>query len=60
MSTKCPHVFVYQAVLGGYNIVCRKCGDVYGFSESPDPKFLAGFNRNRREPKARRAVSRRG
>lgn len=48
------------AVLGGYNIVCRKCGDIHGSSESPDPKFLAGFNRNSRAQKARRAASRRG
>lgn len=54
MSTKCAHVFVYQAALGGYGIVCCKCGDVYGFSESADPRFLLGFNRNRRAQKARR------
>ena len=53
MSTRCQHKFVYEPVLGGYNIVCRKCGDIHGSSESADPKFLAGFNRNGRAQKAR-------
>jgi hypothetical protein len=60
MSTRCQHKFVYEPALGGYTIVCRKCGDVYGSSESADPKFLAAFNRNRRAQKARRVASHRG
>ena len=47
MSKRCEHVLVYVPVIGGYDIACRKCGDVYGFSDSPDAKLLAGFNRNR-------------
>jgi hypothetical protein len=50
MSKKCEHVFVYARPLwgGGYNIACAKCGEVYGSSETADPDFLAGFNRNTR------------
>jgi hypothetical protein len=55
MSTMCDHAFVYEPALGGYTIVCRKCGDIHGSSESADPKFLAGFNRNTALLKARRA-----
>jgi hypothetical protein len=43
----CQHVLVYVPVLGGYDVACRNCGEVYGHSESPDPDFLAGLNRNR-------------
>ena len=45
---QCPHVFIYSRSLGGYTIICRKCGEVRGGSESADPKLLAGFNRNQR------------
>ena len=44
--------------MGGYIIVCRKCGDIHGSSESADPKFLASFNRNTALLKARRAGKR--
>lgn len=45
--SECQHDVVYAPCLwgGGYNIKCRKCGDVYGFSASADPAFLAGFSR---------------
>jgi hypothetical protein len=50
MRQQCQHVFIYVRPLwgGGYNIACQKCGEVYGSSESADPVFLAGFNRNTR------------
>lgn len=43
----CQHEFVYARPLwgSGYNIACRKCGDVHGFSRDSDPRYLAGFNR---------------
>jgi len=46
MTAQCQHVFVYARPLwgGGYNIACRKCGEVYGSSETADADFLAGFN----------------
>jgi hypothetical protein len=47
MSEQCQHVLVYVPVLGGYDVACRNCGEVYGYCESPDPKFLASLNRNR-------------
>jgi hypothetical protein len=55
---QCQHVFVYVRPLWGYcfNVTCRKCGEVYGSSESPDPDFLAGFNRNSRVLARRKAV----
>ena len=43
----CQHVLVYVPVLGGYDVACRNCGEVYGHSESPAPDFVAGLNRNR-------------
>ena len=46
--SQCQHVLVYSRSLGGYTIICRKCGEVRGGSESADPKFLAGLNRNQR------------
>ena len=49
---QCQHVLVYARSLGGYTILCRKCGEVRGGSESADPKFLAGLNRNRRRANA--------
>lgn len=52
-------VLVYRETLGGYAIVCKNCGEVYGSAESADPKFLAGFNRNSRAQKARRPRARR-
>ena len=50
MSAQCQHVFVYARQLwgGGFNIACRKCGEVYGSSETADPDSLAGFNHNSR------------
>jgi hypothetical protein len=51
-------VLVYVPVLGGYDIACRKRGDVYGFSDSPDAKLLAGFNRNRRKRPAKARTAR--
>lgn len=30
----------------GYDIVCKNCGEVYGFSSDRDLKYLAGLNRN--------------
>jgi hypothetical protein len=58
MSEQCQHVFVYARPLwgGGYNIACRKCGEVYGSSETADPDFLAGINRNRRTLARRSAL----
>jgi hypothetical protein len=58
MSTQCQHVFVYTRPLwgGGYNIACRKCGEVYGSSETADPDFLAGFNSNSRVLARRKSV----
>lgn len=48
IEQQCQHVLVYVRTLwgGGYNIACRKCGEVYGSSETADPNLLAGFNRN--------------
>jgi len=58
MSAQCQHVFVYARPLwgGGFNVACRKCGDVYGSSETADPDFLAGFNRNSRVLARRKSV----
>jgi hypothetical protein len=39
---------IYRPVLGGYAIVCKNCGEVYGSAESADAKYLAGLNRNSR------------
>ncbi len=39
-------MLVYVPVLGGYDVACRSCGEVDGYCESPDPKFLADLNRN--------------
>lgn len=50
----CQHMFVYARSLGGYAILCRKCGEIRGGSESADPKFLAGLNRNQRKADAAR------
>jgi hypothetical protein len=35
MSKRCEHVLVYVPVIGGYDIACRKCGDVYGTAIAP-------------------------
>src|SRR5258707_13049976 len=59
MREQYQHVFVHARPLrgGGYNIACEKCGEVYGSSESADPNFLAGFNRNKRVLARRTASS---
>jgi len=58
MSAQCQHVFVYARPLwgGGFNVACRKCGEVHGSSETADPDFLAGFNRNSRVLARRKSV----
>jgi len=53
----CDHVFIYREYLGGYAIVCRKCGEPRGSSESPDRRFLAAINRNYRRASAVRRAS---
>ena len=53
----CQHVLVYSRSLGGYTILCKKCGEVRGGSESADPRFLAGLNRNQRKADARKRAS---
>ena len=55
---QCQHVLIYLPVWGGYSIVCRHCGTAYGFSDSPDLKLLAGFNRNHRRTAPKRAPRR--
>jgi len=57
--TKCQHVLVYVPVRGGYDVACRSCAEVYGHSESPDPDFLAGLNRNRNAATKGKSRSRR-
>lgn len=57
--TECRHVYIYSRSLGGYTVLCRKCGEVRGSSESPDPKFLAGINRNQRMAEAAKRYRRR-
>jgi FPC/CPF motif-containing protein YcgG len=47
--TSCRHVFVYSGSIGGYLIICRKCGEVRGSSERAHPKFLVGFNPNQQK-----------
>jgi hypothetical protein len=59
-----PCVLVYiPAVLYGYDIRCKHCGETYGFSSDRDMRYLAGLNRNRRRvagkrsKKARRVIA---
>lgn len=39
---------IYVASHGGYGIVCRNCGELYGGSSDLDMKYLAALNRNSR------------
>lgn len=44
---KCDKLVYVPAVIYGYDIRCRHCGEFYGFSSDRDMRYLAGLNRNR-------------